>query len=331
MIDVNPARLFIVGPTASGKGRLAALVALAAGGEVVSVDSMKVYRGMEIGTAVPSAERRLGVPFHLQGVKEPHERTSAAEFIAMAEAAEREIRARGRLPVFEGGTALYVRALTEGVFEGPEADPALRARLEAVAREEPDGRARLHARLREVDPVAAGRLHPNDVRRVVRALEVFEKTGRPISALQSQWTEFDGEARADVVPRAQAGRRMYGLRWEKEALHRRIDERVLRMFDAGFEAEALALRARPGGVSREAAQALGFKELFAWFDRGQDPRERASVIEEIQRHTRRYAKRQLTFWAHFPDIVWLPADASTQPEALAARIVDELKAEGIIS
>jgi tRNA dimethylallyltransferase len=331
-MDERPIRLFIVGPTASGKGRLSVEIALAAGGEVISVDSMKVYRGMDIGTAKPGAEARRGVPFHLQSIRDPHERMSAAEFVREAERVEAEVRARGRLPIFEGGTALYVRALTEGVFEGPEADPALRARLEGEAREGGrEGRLRLHARLAAVDPDAARRLHPNDVRRVVRALEVHEKTGRPISALQSQWTDFEGATREEALARAVASRRMYGLAWSKEALRARIDARVQRMFEEGFVGEARALLARPGGVSREAEQALGYRQLFAWVRAGLDPSALPAVREEIQRATRRYAKRQLTFWAHFPDIRWLACDERTQPPALAARILDELRSEGALA
>jgi tRNA dimethylallyltransferase len=290
---------------------------------------MKVYRGMDIGTAKPTLEARRGVPFHLQSIKDPHEKTSAAEFIRLALASEADILARGRLPVFEGGTALYVRSLTEGLFPGPEADPVLRARLEAeAAAGGPTGRIRLHARLAALDPRTAARLHPNDVRRVVRALEVHEKTGRPISEQQSQWSDFGGNPRADELLRARRDRRMYGLAWEKSALHARIDARIGRMFEAGFLDEVRALRARPDGVSREAAQALGYRELFCWLDAGGDPRTLSSVEEEIRRRTRRYARRQLTFWAHFPDIVWLPVDEDTQPEALAARILDEHTSAG---
>jgi len=322
----NPRRFFILGPTASGKGRLAVEVALALraggsadaeprGGEIVSVDSMKVYRGMDVGTAKPAPAARRGVPFHLLDIRDPRDSMSVAEWVAEALAAEREIRARGRVPIFAGGTALYLRGLTEGVFEGPPADWELRRALEREADEA--GEAALHARLATVDPRTAARLHPNDRRRVIRALEVFEKTGRPISEMQTQWvSETFGGPEA-----ARNARALVGILWPRETLYRRIDERVDRMFAAGFVEEARGLLARgEGAIGREAGQALGYRELFEWL-RGGERRPLGEVVEEIKLRTRRFAKRQMTFFRHFPDVDWRAVDERTDPVALAREVV----------
>ncbi len=299
-------RLFIVGPTASGKGRLAALLARRLGAEVISCDSMKLYRRMDIGTAKPSAEARAGVRFHLLDVCEPWEPMSVKRFCALALEAECEIEARGKRAIFAGGTALYVRALTEGLFDGPEADPELRAALGRYAAEH--GVEALHARLRAVDPATAARLHPNDVRRVVRALEVYERSGVPISEWQRQWAE-----------RPRPDRLLFGLRWPRERLYERIDRRVERMFAHGFVDEVRALLAHPRGIGPHAAQALGYRELVRWIEAG-EPEPLAEIVRRIQRDTRRFARRQLTFWRHFPDLRWIDVGLETDWEALADRL-----------
>lgn len=314
MHDPKSRRFFVIGPTASGKGRLAVEIARAVGGEVISVDSMKVYRGMDVGTAKPGADSRRGVAFHLFDVREPSEPMSVADWIDAALAAEREILARGKVPIFAGGTALYVRGLTEGVFEGPPADWDLRRALEREAEER--GLATLHARLAAVDPKTAGRLHPNDRRRVIRALEVFEKTGRPISEMQRQWAS----ATFGAGPAPLASRALVGVLWPRELLYARIDERVDGMFAAGFVEEARLLLAREGGVGREASQALGYREIFAWL-RAAPPRPIANVIEDVKRKTRRFSRRQMTFFRQFPDVDWRAVDAATDPEALAREVV----------
>ncbi len=252
-IDGARRRFFILGPTASGKATVAAELARKVGGELISVDSMKIYRGMDIGTAKPSPALRSEVPFHLIDIRDPAAGFSVAEFVSEALAAERAILERGRVPIYAGGTALYVRGLTEGVFEGPGADWDLRHR-HAHEHAAEGGPESLHARLRAVDPKAAARLHPNDLRRVSRALEVYEKTGRPISDLQDQWKD---------APRP--GRVLAGILWPRDVLYRRIDERVDRMIAAGLVDEARGLFERAAGIGREAAQALGYRELFAFF------------------------------------------------------------------
>jgi tRNA dimethylallyltransferase len=318
LVEHRERRFFVIGPTASGKGRLAAEIARRVGGEVISVDSMKVYRGMDIGTAKPDLAARRGVPFHLLDVRDPGDPMSVAQWIDEAAAAEREVRARGRVPIFAGGTALYVRALTEGVFEGPAADWELRRALALYADE--NGVLALHARLAAIDPKTAARLHPNDRRRVIRALEVHQKTGRPISELQTQWATaaFGG------APAPAGARTLVGLFWPREVLYERIDERVERMFARGFLEEARRLLALPGGIGREAAQALGYRELFAWIRSG-EKEPLAAIVAAVKRHTRRFSRRQMTFFRRFPDVDWRPVDRATDVEALAERLANEYR------
>jgi tRNA dimethylallyltransferase len=274
---------------------------------------------MDIGTAKPSVAARRGVPFHLIDIRDPAASMSVKDFVREADAAEADVLARGRVPIFAGGTALYVKALVEGLFEGPAADWDLRRRLEAEAAEH--GPEALHERLATVDPKTAARLHPRDLRRVIRALEVHEKTGRPIADLQRQWSDdaFGGAEAASAPPRRTTT--ILGLLWPRDVLNRRIDERVDRMMAAGFEAEARALLARPGGIGREAAQALGYREMLA-FIRGEIP-DLAAAVALVKRNTRRFARRQITFFKRFRAIRWLPVDDATDPERLAEAVVRE--------
>jgi len=299
--------LIVTGETASGKERLALAVARVIGGEIVSADSMKVYRGMDIGTAKASAEERRLVPHHLVDVADPWEIFSTARWVEMADAAIADIHARGRAPVVSGGTALYLKALLEGMFEGPAADLALRGRLKAEAAQA-HGLAALHARLAEVDPTAAARIHPNDLRRIVRALEIWELTGRPISKLQTQW----GSRRPRYRPL------MVAIRRASEDLERRIAERVRRMDEAGLREEVRGLAARPEGLARGARQAVGYAEVLDFLAGGPTWDE---TREQVTKHTRQFAKRQRTWLRRFTDIVWLEAAADTPTEELAARVV----------
>jgi tRNA dimethylallyltransferase len=299
--------LVITGQTASGKEGVALTVAERLGGEIVSLDSMKVYRGLDIGTAKPSAAARRRVPHHLLDVVNPWERFSAARWAELAEAALGEIRGRGRVAIVSGGTILYLKALLYGLFEGPAADAALRAGLEEEAARL--GVTSLHARLAGIDPAAARRIHPNDLRRIVRALEVQQLTGRPISEQQGQF----GRLRPGLAPVVIA------LRRGREDLARRIDERVERMLAAGFEEEVQRLLAAPGGLSAEAAQAVGYREMIEMI---QGRRGREDLAAEIKKNTRRFAKQQMTHLRSIKGCVWLDVAAGETVEAVAARVVE---------
>ncbi|MBY0229954.1 MAG: tRNA (adenosine(37)-N6)-dimethylallyltransferase MiaA [Gemmataceae bacterium] len=272
--------LILAGPTGSGKSALALALAPRLGAEVVCMDSMTLYRGMDIGTAKPTAEDRALVPHHLLDVLEPWESATVAWWLAEAARCVRDIGSRGKRALFVGGTALYLKALLHGLFDGPEADSALRARLEAVPAEE------LHARLRTVDPASAERIHPNNVRRVVRALEVHELTGRPLSAHQTQW---ERSAEQDVPDRCLC------LDLPRAELHERINARVERMMEAGLAEETARLRGLSPPPSREAMQALGYKELFPYLD---GTRTRAEAVADLQARSRQFAKRQMTWFRH---------------------------------
>ena len=298
--------LIITGETASGKERLAVAVARAIGGEIVSADSMKVYRGMDIGTAKASAEERWAVPHHLVDVADPWETFSTARWVRMADEAVLDIHARGRTPVVSGGTVLYLKALLEGLFEGPAADLDLRSRLKAEAQGR--GLPALHARLAEVDPTAAARIHPNDLRRIVRALEIWHLTGRPISQLQTQW----GSRRPRYRPL------MAAIGRTGADLERRIAARVRRMADAGLLEEVRRLAARPEGLARGARQAVGYAEVLEFIAGGPTW---AETVDAITLHTRQFAKRQRTWLRRFPDLVWLDAAPDTPTGELAARVV----------
>jgi tRNA dimethylallyltransferase len=279
--------LVLTGPTGSGKSRLGIELAEHIGAEIVSMDSMALYRRMDIGTAKPSQADRTRVPHHLIDVLEPWESASVAWWLGHAAECCRAIENRGKRTIFVGGTALYLKALLKGIFEGPPADAQLRRRLEEEAQQR--GKDYLHTRLAQVDPATAARLHVNDTRRIIRALEVWELTGRPMSAWQSQWSSEP--AVDDGFPR------VLWLDLPRSELYSRIDKRVDAMLAAGLVEEVRQLRELPRALSREASQALGYKELFGYLDGGCSLE---AAIERIRMRSRNYAKRQVTWFRHLP-------------------------------
>lgn len=293
MAETNMPRVVsVVGPTACGKTRLGVLLAQRCGGEVVSVDSMQLYRGMAVGTAAPTEEERQGVPHHMIGVADPRERYSVARYAAEADACVREILARGRLPILVGGTGLYLDALLRGTDFAPgEAGGAVRAELtERLARE---GIGPLLAALRAADPETAARLHPHDEKRILRALEVYAETGVPLS-------RHDRETRARP-PRYDAV--TLGLAFEdREDMKRLIDRRVDAMLAAGLMDEVRALLALGLPDDATAWQAIGYKELRA---AAEGRVTEAEAAEEIRLRSRQYAKRQLTWLRRREDIHWI--------------------------
>ncbi|WP_123931162.1 tRNA (adenosine(37)-N6)-dimethylallyltransferase MiaA [Thermodesulfitimonas autotrophica] len=299
--------LVITGPTATGKSAVAVEVALRVGGEVISADSMMVYRGMDIGTAKPTPAERKGVPHYLIDVVDPEEDFSVAAFQALAREHIQEINARGRLPILTGGTGLYIRAVVEGFRFAGGVNRELRRRLAEEARR--FGPLYLHERLQAVDPEAAARIHPHNVKRVIRALEVFYQTGKPISA-----------AATTAAPRYDA--LVFGLYLEREELYRRIEARVDAMLAAGLVDEVKRLLAR--GVPREATamQALGYKEIAAYL-KGEVTFEEA--VRLLKRNTRRFAKRQFTWFKREEGIRWLDVAAYPGPAAIAEEIAAQVK------
>ena len=283
--------IVICGPTASGKTALAAALARELGGEVVSADSMQVYRRMDIGTAKPTAEEMGDVPHHMIDVADPEENYSVARYVQEAIPVVDGILARGRVPIVAGGTGLYIDNLIAGRQFAPfPAESGLREELQARARRE--GLAALAAELAQVDPETAARLHPNDEKRIIRALEVWQATGRTLS-------QHDRESRA-VPPRYAA--LTIGLDFADRAdLRARIDRRVDEMMERGLEEEVRGLLA--GGLSPgcTAMQAIGYKELAAALAEG---RPAAEGAEEVKLRSRQYAKRQLTWFRRNRDVRW---------------------------
>ena len=280
------------GPTASGKTALSLLLARRLDAEIVSVDSMAVYRGLDIGTAKPTAAQRAEIPHHLVDLVEPGEIYTVARWLADAAAAVESCRSRGKRVLFVGGTPLYLRALRDGLDPQPAGDAALRRRLEEEMQAE--GLGPLHARLTKVDPIAAARIHPNDARRIIRALEVVEVTGRP---MPSSW--------GDERPlSAVFARQMLVLDQPRKTLRDRIDRRVEAMFAEGLIEETQAAASRPGGIGVTARQAAGYAEAL---DILAGRLTRVQAIALTQQRTRQLAKRQLTWLRSFQSAVWIGA------------------------
>jgi tRNA dimethylallyltransferase len=281
--------LVILGPTASGKTDVALAVSRTAGAEILSADSMQVYRGMDVGTAKPSLAERAAVKHHLIDVVAPGEPFTVARFVELADAVIAEAGRRGIPVVATGGTPLYFKALFEGLFAGPGADEATRARLRALPNDE------LFRRVSEADPAAAARIHPNDQKRLVRALEVHELTGQPISSFQTHWTSAERRHNAVWV----------GLEWDREALNRRINARVKAMLAAGWVNEVRGLLATHGTLSHTAAEATGYRELI---DHVNGKLSLDEAAEQIKIATRQLARRQMKWFRRFRDVTWLRGD-----------------------
>lgn len=291
----------VVGPTATGKTATAVALARELDAEIVSADSMAVYVGMDIGTAKPSEQEQREVRFHLIDVADPARPFSVGEYERLAQAAIEEILSRGRCALIVGGSGLYVRAALDGLSEdAPPENAALRRSLLAEARER--GREAVHARLAQVDPVSAERIHPNNLKRVIRALEIYEATGLPASVV----FERDSE-RPPRWPNA----RQFGLTMSRAALYNRIEERVDAMLSSGLLAEARRLVERGLDPSLPSMQGLGYKEIAACI-RGECSLDEA--VELLKKNTRRFAKRQLTWFRSDSRIRWIDVEGKSAEE-----------------
>ncbi len=298
---------YLTGPTASGKTGVGLELAARIGAEIVSMDSMALYRRLDIGTAKATAPERQRVPHHLIDILDPHEEFSLSQYLEAAQSAIDAIRSRVHQVLFVGGTPLYLKGLLRGIFRGPPADWEFRRRLEADACAQPPGH--LHRCLAAVDPAAAARLHPNDTRRLIRALEVFHKTGQPISTLQR---EFDTGLPAKAC-------RVFVLDWHREVLWARIDRRVERMFAAGLVEEVRRLLARPQPLGRTASQALGYREVIDHLSGGPGL---AETIDLVKTHTRQFAKRQMTWFRSLSECHFMGVVEPMEPGEVAGRIAE---------
>ena len=300
---MNSNRLLILGVTGSGKGRLAFDLAEAMGGEIISIDSMKVYRRMDIGTAKPSKQARERIKYHLIDVVEPSEAFSVGSFLEMAQEAIEQIERRKKKIIAVGGTALYIKALLYGLFEGPGADEQIRAELQAEA--EDKGSEELYKELAKIDPAAAENISPNDAKRIIRALEVYKITGKPISSLQQQW----GGQKA-------GGWTMIGLRREKSIENKNINKRVKKMIAEGLVDEVKRLLSEAKPLSKQARCAIGYAEIIDYLS-GKLGLE--DVIELIKKNSRRLAKSQRTWFKTFRDVHWLDIGDEEPPEKILNR------------
>lgn len=295
---------FLTGPTACGKTALSLELAHRIDAEILSLDSMAVYRRLEIGTAKPEPAARTAVPHHLLDLVEPDGEFSVAEYVAAARAAAEAVRSRGRQVLFVGGSAMYAKALLRGIFTGPPADWAFRNESAAEEAAEPGV---LHRRLAEVDPPAAEKLHPNDTKRLIRALEVHRATGRRLSQLQAE----------HAMDRPSNCRRFFVLERPRDDLHARIDRRIGAMFAAGWVEEVRALLAAGIVLGRTARQAVGYGEILAHLA-GERPL--AETIRLIETRTHRFARHQCTWFRGFAEA--RPIDAALPPDLLAERLAE---------
>lgn len=298
----------IAGPTASGKTACAVALCRLIGGEVVSADSMQVYRGMEVLSAVPTEAERRGVPHHMMGVVDPARRYTADAYREDAGSCIAEILSRGRRPVLCGGTGLYINAVTRPMSFSAQSDPAMHDELMARG-QTVEGRRQLHAELAKVDPESADRLHPNDVRRVSRAIEIFRLTG----VTQTEHTRRDRErpgSYREVI---------FAPDWHREALYERIDQRVDTMLAQGLVDEVRRLMADEK-AHPTAIQAIGYKEIAASL-RGEIPM--AQAVGWMKQATRNLAKRQLTWFKHDDRVIWIKAEGKSA-QALAREMAESL-------
>lgn len=304
MNSPRPQILILTGPTASGKTAVGLALAAMLRAEIISADSRQVYRGLDIGTAKPDAEELAAVPHHGIDICDPAETYTVGRFFSEAQEWIRDIHARGKRVLVLGGSGLYVRAVSDGIFDGPVADPTLRAELEERIRRE--GLPALVEDVRRLDPETAAVIDAQNPVRVIRALEVCLLTGKPFSALRS-----------DRMPALPYDFRMFGLRRERPALNARIDTRVDRMMAAGLVEEVRALIEGGADPAWTSLNTVGYKEVIVYLSQLMSIDQ---ATEAIKRNTRQYARRQMTWFRKESRLEWLDADETTPPEALADRI-----------
>jgi len=345
-------KILILGVTASGKGRVAFELAENMGAEIISIDSMKVYRRMDIGTAKPPKEARQQIRYHLIDMVEPSESFSVGKFLDLAYDAIEQITSRNKHIIAVGGTALYIKALLYGLFEGPAADQQIRKELEKLV--ETEGLTHLYYELTQVDPIAAERISPKDAKRIIRALEVYRLTGKPISSFQKQWDSLavagtaTDDGRQTTEDRRQIGNdrrgtrdegrgtlylapqfiggvsgakehnwKIIGLRREKAEESRRVNARVKKMIADGLVDEVKSLLAEEKPLSPQARSAIGYAEIIDCLN-GRYSLEEA--VELIKRNTRRLAKHQRTWFKTFRNVDWIDIEPDESAEKILSRV-----------
>jgi len=296
----------LTGPTACNKTEIGFTVAQKTRGEIISADSMLFYRGMDIGTAKPSLDMRELVPHHFIDIIDPWESYSVGRYVDDVESLIDTADSKDRKFLIVGGSPLYVKGLVDGIFNGPEADWDIRRDLEELADEK--GNQYVHDILQKIDPDKAVELHPNNLRRIIRAIEVYRITGKPVSELQEEYKLTRKSYQFNILCIAR----------EREDIYRRINERVEIMFDKGLVDEVQSLLDNPGGLSKQAKQALGYKEIIQYLDGGLTLDD---AKEMVKQSTRRFAKRQMTWFRRFPDVQWLETEELEGPESISDEII----------
>jgi len=296
----------LTGPTACDKTEIGFTVAQKIKGEIISADSMLFYRGMDIGTAKPSLDMRELVPHHFIDIIDPWESYSVGRYVDDVESLIDTADSKDRKFLIVGGSPLYVKGLVDGIFNGPEADWDIRRDLEELADEK--GNQYVHDILQKIDPDKAVELHPNNLRRIIRAIEVYRITGKPVSELQEEYKLTRKSYQFNILCIAR----------EREDIYRRINERVEIMFDKGLVDEVQSLLDNPGGLSKQAKQALGYKEIIQYLDGGLTLDD---AKEMVKQSTRRFAKRQMTWFRRFPDVQWLETEELEGPESISDEII----------
>ena len=305
MTTVKNTLFFILGQTATGKKEIVRFVASQANAEIISVDSMKIYRGLDIGTAKPTVEDRKKYRYHFIDFLSPGEPYSVANFVKECDRVIDDISKRKKQPLLVVGTPLYFKRLLYGIFESPQSDGLIRKKLESLADEK--GGSFLYAELQKTDPDRAAQLHPNDRRRIIRALEVQALTGHQMSQLQTH----------DFQPQPRYRSILVGLRREKKDLTERINQRVERMFESGLVEEVT--RIQSGELSKQVTQSVGYKEIIEYL---QGKLTLPEAKELVKRNTRRLAKRQMTWFRSFKDIVWIDIKPDELTENIARKVTD---------
>ena len=302
----KPKLVAVVGPTATGKSGLALALAENLGGEIISADSVQVYRGFDIGTAKPSPEERRKVPHHLIDILAPEEDYSAASFRNQADRIIHRLQEKGKAIFVVGGTGLYLKVLSRGLFHGPGGDPGLRDSLRQKAEGESEGY--LHRELEKVDPETASRLHPHDTSRILRALEVYRHSRKPLSQYQKEHGFRESPYQILKI----------GLTADRQELYQRIESRVDSMMEKGWLREVQDLLIQGISPRVKPMQSLGYKRLISFLEGELDW---ARAVNLIKQDTRRYAKRQITWFKADPDICWFSAGAENYP-AIQAKVLD---------
>jgi len=303
--------ILILGVTASGKSRLAFELAKELNGEIISVDSMKIYKRMDIGTAKPSKEAREQIKYHMLDVVEPSESFNVGSYYEQTLDVIEDIKSRGKTVIAVGGTGLYLKVLFDGLFDGAGKDESIREAL--TERIEKEGLLKLHNELSQIDPEAAERINPNDSKRIIRALEVYQLTGKPITSFQKQWDTYDNQP---PMKQNNLNWKIIGLRRNKEEESGRINQRVKKMVQDGLVDEVKSLLAEDKPLSKQARCAIGYAEIIDYLE---DKTDLKDAIELVKKNTRKLAKGQRTWFKRFRDVNWLNIETEESHEVILQR------------